>query len=61
MRTLTWPDDPEPQEPDAATLLEEENRRLREIMQQQESTIQQLQGVLRCAAKVLAPYARGHR
>ena len=30
-------------------------------MQQQESTIQQLQGVLRCAAKVLAPYARGHR
>ena len=44
MRTLHWPDDPEPQEPDAAT-----------------GNLQQLQGVLRCAGKVLAPYARGHR
>ena len=60
MRTQ-WPDDPEPPEPDAAALLEEENRRLRATVQELEGTVRNMEGVLRCAAKVLAPYARGHR
>ena len=59
MRTLHWPEDEQP-EIDAATLLEDENRRLRATVQELQSALAQMEGVLRCAAKVLAPYAR-HR
>ena len=53
--------EPEMPEPDAVALLllEEGNRRLRATVQQLlEGAVRQLDGTLRCAAKVLAPNAR---
>ena len=52
--------EPEQPEPDAVALLlaEDENRRLRATVQQLESAMCKLEGALRCASKVLEPYAR---
>ena len=58
MRTLHWPDDPEPPEPDPATLLEDENRRLRETVLELEGAMRNMEGVIRCAGRVLLPYIR---
>ena len=60
IRTMHWPQDDEPPELTDLHRLEDENRRLLATVERLNADLQSLHAALRCAAKVLAPYAR-HR